>query len=113
MFEQNAVDGRAAVGEAGAGAVPRRRRRLPARARRAALAAAGAEQLAQTQLAVATNLIALYKALGGGWEVRAGPARRAASTTQREMQERTNWGDMLSQPRQPEHANSLADRRKH
>jgi len=28
--------------------------------------------LAQSQIAVTTNLIALYKALGGGWEV-AGP----------------------------------------
>ena len=39
--------------------------------------------LAQARSAVATNLIALYKALGGGWEVRQGqpivtPATEAA-----------------------------------
>ena len=53
--------------------------------------------LAQTRSSVATNLIALYKALGGGWEIAPGPAVRAGST-QDEMKERTNWGDMLSQP---------------
>ena len=35
--------------------------------------------LAQTRSSVATNLIALYKALGGGWEVAPGPAGRAGA----------------------------------
>ena len=35
--------------------------------------------LAQSRSSVATNLIALYKALGGGWEARAGPAGRAGA----------------------------------
>jgi NodT family efflux transporter outer membrane factor (OMF) lipoprotein len=45
-----------------------------------------------------TNLIALYKALGGGWESRQGePVVNEA--TQREMSQRTSWGDLLYQPR--------------
>jgi hypothetical protein len=60
--------------------------------------------LAQINSSVATNLIALYKALGGGWELRQGqpvvPLRM-----QNEMKERTDWGDMLSQPRAPEKNN--------
>jgi NodT family efflux transporter outer membrane factor (OMF) lipoprotein len=44
---------------------------------------------------IGLNLISLYKALGGGWEMRAGkdfvPARIKA-----EMKARTNWGDLLA-----------------
>ncbi|RLA45279.1 MAG: transporter [Gammaproteobacteria bacterium] len=40
------------------------------------------------------SLIALYKALGGGWEDRAG-LPMIAPDTQKTMQERTNWGDLL------------------
>ena len=50
--------------------------------------------LAQTRSSVATNLIALYKALGGGWELRQGQPV-VPERTQNEMKERTNWGDML------------------
>ncbi len=57
--------------------------------------------LARTGSAVATNLIALYKALGGGWELRQGRPY-VPETTQVEMRKRTDWGDMLSQPRAPE-----------
>ena len=54
--------------------------------------------LTQTRSAVATNLIALYKALGGSWEVgRDQPF--VPERTQDEMRERTNWGDLLSEPR--------------
>jgi NodT family efflux transporter outer membrane factor (OMF) lipoprotein len=53
--------------------------------------------LAQTRSAIATNLIALYKALGGGWEVRRGQAIIPQSV-QDEMTQRTNWGDLLSPP---------------
>lgn len=50
---------------------------------------------------IALNLIALYKALGGGWELREGndfvsPGTRA------EMEQRTDWGDMLEEPREPD-----------
>jgi NodT family efflux transporter outer membrane factor (OMF) lipoprotein len=51
--------------------------------------------LARTRSSVATNLIGLYKALGGGWELRQGqPA--IPDSTRTEMQNRTNWGDHLS-----------------
>jgi outer membrane protein TolC len=55
-------------------------------------------RLAQTNSAVATNLIALYKALGGGWETRQGQ-RVVPEQTEQEMKQRTHWGDLLSQPR--------------
>jgi outer membrane protein TolC len=60
---------------------------------------------AQTASAVATNVVALYKALGGGWELRAGE-QVVPVETQNEMKARTYWGDTLSQPRAPEAASS-------
>jgi NodT family efflux transporter outer membrane factor (OMF) lipoprotein len=57
--------------------------------------------LAQTRSSVATNLVALYKALGGGWEVREGQPF-VPEKMQEEMRGRTKWGDMLSEPRAPE-----------
>jgi NodT family efflux transporter outer membrane factor (OMF) lipoprotein len=61
--------------------------------------------LAQTTSDVATNLVALYKALGGGWESHQGqPVVQPA--TQREMDERTHWDDMLSPPPAPEASQS-------
>jgi NodT family efflux transporter outer membrane factor (OMF) lipoprotein len=57
--------------------------------------------LAQTTSSVATSLIALYKALGGGWEPHEGQPV-VPETTRREMQDRTSWGDLLSEPRPPE-----------
>jgi NodT family efflux transporter outer membrane factor (OMF) lipoprotein len=57
--------------------------------------------LTQTQSSVTTNLIALYKALGGGWELREGHPFVPAST-QKQMKERTDWGDLLTEPRKPE-----------
>ncbi len=50
--------------------------------------------LAQTHSSIATNLIALYKALGGGWELRKGQPI-IAENIQTEMQKRTDWGKML------------------
>jgi NodT family efflux transporter outer membrane factor (OMF) lipoprotein len=43
--------------------------------------------------ATATNLIATYKALGGGWEIRAGLRDLIPLQMMDEMRERTNWGD--------------------
>ena len=40
------------------------------------------------------NLVALYKAMGGGWESREGLAYIDAETA-RQMQQRTDWGDMI------------------
>jgi outer membrane protein TolC len=54
--------------------------------------------LAQATSSVATNVVALYKALGGGWELSEGQPV-VPTPTQHEMKARTNWGDMLSQPR--------------
>jgi len=56
--------------------------------------------VAQTNSSTVTNAIALYKALGGGWELRQGQPVVPADT-QREMKERTSWGDLLSPPRAP------------
>ncbi|MFJ2483893.1 efflux transporter outer membrane subunit [Pseudomonas sp. NPDC087598] len=42
-----------------------------------------------------SNLIALYKALGGGWQSSAPPIDEP---TRQQMQQRTNWGDLLSAP---------------
>ena len=44
---------------------------------------------------VPRNLIAVYKALGGGWEIRQGKDF-VPEETKKEMQERTDWGDLLS-----------------
>jgi NodT family efflux transporter outer membrane factor (OMF) lipoprotein len=44
---------------------------------------------------VGLNLISLYKALGGGWEMRAGQDF-VPGDIKAEMKERTNWGDLLS-----------------
>jgi len=57
--------------------------------------------LIRTTASVATNMIALYKALGGGWEPRQGHAV-VPERMQREMKERTDWGDLLAEPRSPE-----------
>lgn len=54
--------------------------------------------LARARSAVATNLIALYKALGGGWETRSGQPF-VPENTRNEMQKRTDWGDYFT--RQP------------
>jgi NodT family efflux transporter outer membrane factor (OMF) lipoprotein len=53
--------------------------------------------LAQTRSSVATNLIALYKALGGGWEMSLGQPV-VTDSTRIEMQNRTNWGDYFKNP---------------
>jgi NodT family efflux transporter outer membrane factor (OMF) lipoprotein len=50
---------------------------------------------AQALSAIATNLISLYKALGGGWEIRNGRAF-VSDRMREEMQERTNWGDLFT-----------------
>ncbi len=50
--------------------------------------------LTQARGDISLNIIALYKALGGGWELRGG--KDLISDKNREaMEERTNWGDLL------------------
>ena len=58
------------------------------------------DNLVATTGEVGLNLISLYKALGGGWEMRAG-RDFVPVTIKTEMQERTNWGDLLA-PGEPE-----------
>jgi hypothetical protein len=43
---------------------------------------------------VGTNLVATYKALGGGWQFREGEAL-LSEENRTEMIERTNWGGLL------------------
>ncbi len=60
--------------------------------------------LALTRSSIVTHLVALYKALGGGWEMRQGRPIIPESV-QIEMKNRTNWGDMVSEPPAPETSN--------
>lgn len=55
------------------------------------------DQLTSTRGDIALNLIAMYKALGGGWELRKSGAL-VSEEYLKEMQERTNWGNLLSEP---------------
>lgn len=56
------------------------------------------QRLADLRSLTATNLISLYKALGGGWQLREGdPVITTAA--KREMEHRTSWGSYLSEPR--------------
>jgi outer membrane protein TolC len=59
--------------------------------------------LARTRSLIATSTIALYKALGGGWELRRGQPF-IPDEMKVEMQNRTSWGDLLSQPVETEPA---------
>ena len=50
-----------------------------------------------TQGDAVLNLVALYKALGGGWENQDGTPRVDPQTRQL-MEQRTDWGDLLETP---------------
>jgi len=52
------------------------------------------DKLIATQGEVALSLIAMYKALGGGWQIRSGQGV-VSEEMQKEMSERTDWGDLL------------------
>jgi NodT family efflux transporter outer membrane factor (OMF) lipoprotein len=43
---------------------------------------------------ISTNLIAMYRALGGGWQIRQGNDFVPAETKE-QMKQRTNWGELL------------------
>jgi outer membrane protein TolC len=51
--------------------------------------------LTSTRGAVALHLIATYKALGGGWEIRSGKDF-VPEDIKREMRTRTDWGHLLA-----------------
>jgi NodT family efflux transporter outer membrane factor (OMF) lipoprotein len=61
---------------------------------------AAQNRLTEAQSSVTTNAIALYKALGGGWEIRQGDSV-VRENTRREMKKRTYWGGYLSKPSRP------------
>ena len=54
------------------------------------------ESLAAAQGAIVTGLIGVYRALGGGWEIREGQDFVPAAT-RKEMSRRTNWGRIIKQ----------------
>jgi NodT family efflux transporter outer membrane factor (OMF) lipoprotein len=49
---------------------------------------------------IASSLVGVYRALGGGWEIREGQDFVPVQT-QQEMRNRTNWGKMLTPPSGP------------
>jgi NodT family efflux transporter outer membrane factor (OMF) lipoprotein len=53
------------------------------------------DQNAQTRGNIAVNLVAMYKALGGGWEVRLGKDFVPAPVRE-QMGKRTDWGELLN-----------------
>ncbi len=55
----------------------------------------GEDALAASRGNVALNLIALYKALGGGWQIRMGKDF-VPEEIKKDMRDRTNWGGLLS-----------------
>jgi hypothetical protein len=57
-------------------------------------------RLVATRGAVALNLVALYRALGGGWELREGEDLVPPSIKE-EMQQRTSWGALIDADRIP------------
>ena len=53
------------------------------------------DDLVFTAGTVVTSLVGMYKALGGGWEIRGGQDFVPAEI-KKQMAERTNWGDLLT-----------------
>ncbi len=58
------------------------------------------DTLAESRGHVVTSLVSVYKALGGGWQIRGGQDYVSSGTIQR-MSERTDWGDLLETPAPP------------
>jgi NodT family efflux transporter outer membrane factor (OMF) lipoprotein len=57
-------------------------------------------RLVATRGAVALNVVALYRALGGGWELRSGQDLIPAPIKD-QMKQRTDWGEMINTDRIP------------
>jgi NodT family efflux transporter outer membrane factor (OMF) lipoprotein len=58
------------------------------------------DNLADAQGSIASGLVGVYRALGGGWAIREGQDFVPAAT-RRTMEERTNWGRILAPPSLP------------
>ncbi|MFV0576966.1 MAG: TolC family protein [Vibrio sp.] len=63
---------------------------------------------AQAKGNVATQVVALYKALGGGWEATTGKQFVSDENIQ-QMKDRTNWGDYLDTPDLPDEKSSAPE----
>lgn len=57
--------------------------------------------LAMAEGAVSTGVASLYRALGGGWQIRADSEFVPAATAE-EMRRRTDWGELLPSPGTPQ-----------
>jgi len=57
--------------------------------------------LAMAEGGVSTGLASVYRALGGGWQIRADNEFVPAATAE-EMRNRTNWGELLPPPGTPQ-----------
>ena len=73
------------------------------------------DSLASTLGIISTSLVGIYRALGGGWEIREGQDL-VPPEIKAEMQRRTNWGRLLAPAnynlpasRQPDSAPRLPD----
>jgi NodT family efflux transporter outer membrane factor (OMF) lipoprotein len=55
------------------------------------------DQYALLQGQIATSAVALYKALGGGWQIRNDKGAFLPDATLKEMEERTDWNGLLEQ----------------
>ena len=51
---------------------------------------------------VSAGLTAVFRALGGGWQIREGSGDFVPAATRDEMRARTDWGDVLPAPGQPQ-----------
>jgi NodT family efflux transporter outer membrane factor (OMF) lipoprotein len=55
------------------------------------------QRYASNRGAVLSNFVALFRSLGGGWQV-SEPRRYIDEATRQQMEERTNWDDLLEYP---------------
>jgi len=62
------------------------------------------DELTAARGQVVSNLVATYKALGGGWQLREGN-NYVSPDVINSMEIRTDWGDLLMTPEQAEKSN--------
>ena len=62
------------------------------------------QRYAANRGAVISNFIAIYRSLGGGWQSGL-PREYVDETSRQQMQQRTNWGDLLENPPPEEEQN--------